>query len=576
MKQRGHGGLTGLLRMMRGRYRLLAMAVISGVLAQGGTLACMAISGWIVGIAVSGETVLLPWACGWLGVLVLFTAAVRWWQAWVSHDLAFALIEKLQMAIFDGLERSAPDSASGQRLGDLATVATADAELMERFYAHTLADYVGAIVVPLAALIALWQLDPLLAGVLLPFLLLVATVPVWLARRAALQGQQMMHEQGQLNADTAEFIHGQRELAAFGQSAAFMQRLLKRSRRVGSMQQRYGSRSGLEFAAVDALSAAAVLALIAAASTLLHAGSLSPLWLPLVLVLGVGALLPIVDVTQTVSQLGELWAGANRIMRIVDYPARVKDGGSAPPPERHDLAFSAVRFGYAALRPVLQGLSASIQPGEIVALAGRSGAGKSTLVHLLLRFYDVDDGGAITLGGTDIRSMPLTALRQLISWVPQEVYLFNGTVADNIRLGRPDASPQQIEEAAKMAQAHGFISALADGYDSDCGERGSRFSGGQRQRIAIARALLTGAPVLILDEASASLDNENEQAFHRALSQLREKRTVLLIAHRPATLRQADRILLLENGVIAENGTHDALLASGGKYAALIKKVAAD
>lgn len=575
MKPRTHGGITGLLRMMRGQYPLLAMAVFSGLLAQVGTLACMAISAWIVGIAVSGNTTLLPEACGWLGLLVLFTAAARWWQAWVSHDLAFALIEKLQMAIFDGLERSAPGTADGQRLGDMASVATADAELMERFYAHTLADYVGAIGVPLAVLIALWQLDPLLTGLLLPFLLLVATVPIWLARRAALQGQKVKSEQGQLNADTVEFIHGQRELAAFGQATAFAEKLLQRTRRLGRIQQRYGSRSGLEFAAVDALSAAAVLALIAGTSTLLHAGTLAPAWLPLVLVLGVGALLPIVDVTQSASQLGELRAGAARIMRIIDYPSRIKDSGSAPLPDRHDLTFRAVRFSYDPQRPVLQALSATIQPGEIVALAGRSGAGKSTLAHLLLRFYEAD-GGAITLGGTDIRSLPLTALRQLISWVPQEVYLFNGTVADNIRLGRPDASPQQIEEAAKMAQAHGFISALPDGYDSACGERGNRFSGGQRQRIAIARALLTGAPVLILDEASASLDNENERAFHRALGRLRENRAILLIAHRPATLRQADRVLLLENGQIIESGSHEALLATGGKYAALIKKVAAD
>ncbi len=575
MKPHTHGGLAGLLRMMRGRYRLLAMAVISGVLAQSGTLACMAIGAWIVGIALAGEAALLPFACGWLALLVLLTAAARWWQAWVSHDLAFALIEKLQMAIFDGLERSAPGTADGQRLGDLASVATADAELMERFYAHTLADYIGAIVVPLAVLIALWQFDPLLAGVLLPFLLLVATVPVWLARRAALQGQQVKTEQGQLNADTVEFIHGQRELAAFGQARGYVQRLIQRTQSLGRMQQRYGSRSGLEFAAVDALSAGAVLALIAATSTLLHAGSLSPLWLPLVLVLGVGALLPIVDVTQTASQLGELRAGAARIMRIIDYSARVNDSGHAALPDRHNLAFSAVRFGYAAQRPVLRGLSATIGPGEIVALAGRSGAGKSTLTHLLLRFYEVESG-AITVGGVDIRSLPLAALHQLISWVPQEVYLFNGSVADNIRLGGPDASPQQIEEVAKMAQAHDFISALPDGYHSACGENGNRFSGGQRQRIAIARALLTGAPVLILDEASASLDNENERAFHQALFSLRHKRTILLIAHRPATLRHADRILLLENGEIAESGSHDALMATGGKYAALIKKVAAD
>lgn len=569
-----HTGFTGLIRIMQGQHLALAMAVIAGVLAQGGTLACMALGAWVVGLAVTGQLTTLFAACGWLALLVVLTAAARWWQAWVSHDLAFVLIEKLQMSIFDGLERAAPSSEE-RRLGDLATTATADAELMERFYAHTLADYVGAVIVPLGVVMLLWQIDPLLAWVLLPFLLLVATVPLWLARYAAVQGREVARELGRLNADTVEFIHGQRELAIFGQTASFVERLLQRTRELGFAQRRYGMRSGLEQAAVDLLNAAAVVAILITAAALLHAGSLAAERLPLVLVLAVGALLPIVDVTQTASELGGLRAAASRIMRIINQPVRVEDTGITPLPDSSVLVFSAVAFAYLPAQPVLRAVDMTIAPGEMVALVGRSGAGKSTTAHLLLRFFEVT-GGAITLGGVDIRSLPLATLRQQVSWVPQDIYLFNLSVADNIRLGQPGATQQQIEKAAMMAQAHGFISALPDGYRTLCGERGNRFSGGQRQRIAIARALLTEAPILILDEASASLDNENERAFHHALNGLRQQRTILLIAHRPATIRQADRILLLENGHIVESGTGEELIARNGRFTTLIKTVAAE
>jgi len=218
---------------------------------------------------------------------------------------------------------------------------------------------------------------------------------------------------------------------------------------------------------------------------------------------------------------------------------------------------------------VLQDASFTLEPGETVALVGRSGAGKTTCANLLLRFWEVEDG-AIRIGAHDIRTLPLATLRRLVTVVPQDVYLFNGTIADNIRLGRPDATPAEIERAARLAQAHSFIAALPQGYDTPCGERGTRLSGGQRQRIAIARAFLRDAPILILDEAVSNLDTENEMALQSALNEIRRGRTVMIIAHRPSTIRSAERILMLEHGRIAEEGTDAALMAKNGAYAALL------
>lgn len=565
------GGILGLIPLLRERRLILALTVLSGILAQGGTLASLATGGWLVGRAASGMDMHhLVYGFVLFGIVVLIAAAARWWQAHISHALAFALIETLQVGIYDGLERAAPGSILGQRTGELASIATSDAELMEHFYAHTLADYVGAVVVPMAALVLLFLLHPLLAVTLLPFLLLVGSVPYWLLRQAREQGEDVMRTLGRLNAETVEVIQGQRELAVLGRGGDFIDRLMRLTRALGAVQRRYSSRAGIEQAAIDALTALAVLATAWVGVTLTSNGDLDRALLPLALVLAGGSLMPIVEVTQTARKLGELRAGAARILAIFHQKPQFEDSGNALAPQTMAVQFEQVGFEYQSTRgAVLAGLDFVASPEETVALVGRSGAGKSTTVNLLLRFRDVTSG-AIRIGGCDIRDMPVSTLRRLIAYVPQDIHLFNETVADNIRLGRPDAPMAKVEEAARLAQADAFIEALPQGYGTVCGEAGARFSGGQRQRIAIARALLTEAPILVLDEASSSLDTENERAFRKALASVSGERTIILIAHRPSTIRSADRILVLENGRIVEQGSHDQLIAHGGAYCRLI------
>ena len=283
----------------------------------------------------------------------------------------------------------------------------------------------------------------------------------------------------------------------------------------------------------------------------------------------------LVDPINRTVNIVRLWqmgyTGFNRFMDILETEPDIRDRAGAITLDRVDgaITLQGVSFRYRAGDPlVLNRTSLEVRPGEFVALVGASGIGKSTLCSLIPRFYEVSDG-AILIDGVDIRDVSLNSLRRNIGVVQQDVYLFAGTVSENLRYGRPDATQAEIELAARRANAHEFITALPDSYETDVGQRGVRLSGGQKQRLTIARAFLKDPPILIFDEATSALDNDSERAVQRALLELAKARTTLVIAHRLSTVRQADRILVLTEHGIAEQGRHDELIAAGGVYAGL-------
>jgi ABC-type multidrug transport system fused ATPase/permease subunit len=269
--------------------------------------------------------------------------------------------------------------------------------------------------------------------------------------------------------------------------------------------------------------------------------------------------------------LNQVAAAARRYFEVIDEPVLVLErtsisSGAVPPA----IALDDVTFAYHPDEPlVLRDLSFYVQPGETVALVGPSGAGKSTCVSLLLRFWDPNHG-AIRLGGIDLRDFSLDDLRRRIAIVQQDNYLFNTSIRDNIRIGKPHASAEEIEAAARAANIHAFIVGLPYGYDTMVGERGAKVSGGQRQRLALARAFLKDAPILVLDEATSNLDSENERLIKAAVTRLMAGRTTLVIAHRLSTIISADRVVMIDHGQVVASGRHADLVAADGPYAQLV------
>ncbi len=281
---------------------------------------------------------------------------------------------------------------------------------------------------------------------------------------------------------------------------------------------------------------------------------------------------PLTRLGETLDQYQRAMASTQRVMNLLDTPIAIRPGTTALPTAQvsGEVIFENVSFGYHERQPILTNLSLKVPAGKTTAIVGSTGSGKSTLVKLLLRFYEVN-AGHIFLDGLDLQSLTLTDLRKSIGLVSQDVFLFHGTVAENIAYGSFNATIDEITRAANVAEAHDFIMGLPDGYDTIVGERGQKLSGGQRQRLAIARALLKNPPILVLDEATSAVDNETEAAIQKSLEKITKERTVIVIAHRLSTVRNAHCIYVMEQGQLVESGTHEQLLSKDGIYAGLWK-----
>lgn len=569
-----HHPLRRLVAILRPYRWLLALAVVLGVLHQGLGIFSAGLSAHLVGLAAVGNNRILG-GLVLLAVAVLAVAVLAWIKMWFEYELAHRILAELRIWLYAALERLAPASLAGKRIAELASTAMTDIARVDWFFARLLPGLLTALLVPAAALAFLFVLEMPLALGLLPFAVLMVWVPIFFRRRAQEQGAELRAAHARVNAEVLDGVQGMSEILAFGREGDWLRRIDRRSRELKGRQIAYGVRQGTEAALVGALTAAGMFTVLALAAHSVSTGSLPPERLPVAVLVASAFFAPILATTGALARLGLVSTSAERVFELLEQRPRVEDRPPArqaqvPSELRPRIAFENVWFGYGGPRQdVLRGVSFAVEPGETVALVGASGAGKSTCIQLLLRFWDVDQG-RITLAGQDLRQLPSDWLRRQIAWVPQEPFLFDQTVIENLRLGKAAASLEEVTAAARAAQAEEFILSLPEGYETRVGERGVQLSGGQRQRIMIARALLKEAPILVLDEAVSNLDSENEQAFQRAMNGVRRSRTVLVVAHRLSTIRSADRIVVLDDGKVLESGSHDRLVATGGAYARLI------
>ena len=504
-------------------------------------------------------------------VLAIATAMRFYFVSWLGERS----VADIRLAVQKNLLTLPPRFFEENRPSEIASRLTADTVVLERVIGASVSIALRNLATGIGGIVYLFVLSPKLAAMLLIGIPFVFGPIILFGRRVRALSRSSQDRVADVGSAVSETLGAMKVVQAFGQE----QRELGRfgdavGRAFGVARRRFTLRALMTFTVISLVFTALVLILWEGATDVaegrMSGGSIAAFVFTGVLVGGAfGALSEV---------YGDLLRGsgaAGRLHELMVARAEItapEKPVPLPQPGRGALAFENVTFRYPT-RPdekALHDLSLSISPGETVAVVGPSGAGKSTLFQLALRFYDPQEG-RVTLDGVDLRDADPAEIRSRIALVPQETVIFAATARDNIRYGRWDATEQEIVEAAEIANAHEFLSQMPDGYDSFLGEGGARLSGGQRQRIVIARAVLRDAPLLLLDEATSALDAHSEKLVQEALERLMKTRTTVVIAHRLATTRAADRIIVMDGGRIVEEGTHQSLNAAGGLYASLAR-----
>ena len=494
-------------------------------------------------------------------------------QTFQVGSIGQRVLASLRARIFDRLQRLPLRFFDRRPAGDLMSRVTNDVDTLNQLLSQGLTQLLGAVFSLFGIIIAMlyvnWKLA-LACYTIVPIMLLLTA---FFARRARAAFRTTRQTVGDVTAGLQEEIVGVREAQAFNRTEANIARFRERNAANRSANVQAVTITSAFAPAIDVLSTLATALVIGLGGYLILTGGLTVGGLTAFLIYVQQFFRPIQLASQVYTQAQSALAGGERIYNILDEEPEPADPPDAPELGRIDgrVTFDNVTFAYEPGRPVLQDITFEVEPGGTVALVGPTGAGKTTIAGLIPRFYDAT-AGSVKIDGRDTGEVARGSLRRNVATVLQEPFLFSGTIAENIAYARDDATREEVEAAARAASAHDFITALPEGYETPLGEGGGNLSQGQRQLLSFARAVLADPRILILDEATSNVDTRTEAAIQKALATLLEGRTSVVIAHRLSTVRNADQILVVENGRIAERGTHDTLLAAGGLYADLYRR----
>lgn len=535
------GQLIGLVKPL---LPLMCLAILLGVVGYLCAISLMILAGYAMLKGLLGKL------AGMLILLAVLRGILHYGEQYCNHFIAFKLLAIIRHKVFAKLRKLCPAKLEGRDKGNLISIITSDIELLEVFYAHTISPIAIAVLTSLIMVLFISsQYVPAGVIALAGYLMVGAVIPLWNGRKGAAEGMAFRNSFGELNSFILDSLRGLDETIQYGQGEKRMQQMDARSRELGQMQKKLNRQEAFQGSITNLVILLFSFGMLFFMLWNFQKGNVNYEEMVIATIAMMGSFGPVVALSNLSNNLNQTLASGERVLSLLEEEPQNEEISGEEETRFTGAEAEHVDFSYEE-EQILKDYSIELPKGKVVGIHGASGSGKSTLLKLLMRFWDVNSG-MIRIAEKDIRKINTKDLRDMESYVTQETYLFHDSIAYNIAVGKPEASREEIMEAAKKASIHDFIMTLPDGYDTEVGELGDTLSGGEKQRIGIARAFLHDAPFLLLDEPTSNLDSLNEGIILKSLKESRKNQTVVLVSHRKSTMNLADIIYEMDSGRIS-------------------------